>query len=261
MDSIPLSGSSHRDFLRTAFAPNSSTKFGALLFALLLPLTQVGAQRSLPPGYINDGSDWWSSIVGDSQAMNAKVQHRLPAPANFRILGITLGDNDSGDFSDVVAKLGKAAVTSRGDGAESRDQICYVSSGRAEKVHLIFEHSETIKSFYLFSGGSEWTGSDRCVKSDLISESLGTASGIHLRQSRMEMESMLGQPSATYDDKRTVYSFEGERTLSPEDYKRLHPHSSSFPNETLVWTVDARIDARFENSKLVYLAVSRSEVN
>jgi hypothetical protein len=227
-------------------------------FALLLALIPSWSQRSFPPGYINDNSDWWSTAI--TPARNVKVQHRLLPPANFRILGITLGSIDFGDFPDVTAKLAKAKVTSRGDGAGSREQICYVSSGSAEKVHLIFEHSESIESFYLFSGGSEWTGSDRCVESDLILSSLGTESGIHLGQGRMGVERMLGEPSATYD-KRTLYSFEGERTLTPEEFKREHPGSPSAPNETLVFTIDIRIDARFENSKLTYLAVSRSEIN
>lgn len=257
MDSVSLDARSRRNCLRSISTRSLFAKLGCLLLALLSPLVQSWSQRAFPHGYINDNSDWWSSTVGDPQTMYVKVQHRLVASANFRMLGITLGDDY---FPDVIAKLGRAEVTSRGDGAESRSQICYVSSGSAEKVHAIFEQSETIESFYLFSGGSEWTGSDRCVTSDLVSGRLGTASGIHLGQNRKEVESMLGPPSATYD-KRTVYSFEGERTLSPEDYKRLHPHSSSFPNETLVWTVDVRIDARFEDSKLIYLAVSRSEIN
>jgi hypothetical protein len=192
--------------------------------------------------------------------MRARVQHRLLAPANFRILGITLGDSHSGDFPDVIAKLGKAKITTRGDGAEARDQICYVSTGSADKVHLIFEKNETIDSFYLFSGGSDWTGSDRCAESDLISGSLGTEAGIHLGESRTEVEAILGQPSGTYD-KGIVYSFEGERTLSPDEYKKLHPHHDDVPNETLDWTIQVQIDARFENSKLIYLAVSRSEIN
>jgi hypothetical protein len=257
MNPCPPHNVSRRDYLRRISTENPFIKLGVFLFVLLLPRVQMWSQRSLPPGYINDNSDWWSSVIGSSQMMRAKVQHRLPAPTNFEILGITLGANH---FPDVAAKLGKASVTSRGDGAESRNQICYVSSGSAGRAHLIFEQSETIESFYLFSGGPEWTGSDRCVKSDLISEGLGIASGIHLGQSRREVETVLGQPSATYD-KTTLYSFEGERTLSPEDYKKLHPQETSVPNETLVWTIDVQIDVRFENSKLVYVSVSRSEIN
>jgi hypothetical protein len=143
----------------------------------------------------------------------------------------------------VFAKLGEGKVTSRSDGADYRDQICYVSPGGAEQVHLIFERGEILRSFYLFSGGSDWTGSDRCVSSTLISVDLGTAARIHLGQSRKEVETMLGRPSATYEE-RTLYSFEGERT-----------------KDALVWTIDVRIDTRFENSKLTYLAVTRSEVN
>jgi hypothetical protein len=257
MDSGPHQDISHRDYLRSVSTPNAFMKLAGFSFALLLPLVQMWPQRSVPSGYLNDNSDWWSSAAGNSHTMHAKVQHRLLEPTNFRILGITLGDSS---FPDVVAKLGKATVTSRGDGAESRDQICYVSSGSAVKVHLIFENSETIESFYLFSGGSDWTGSDRCAGSDLISSSLGTDAGIHLGESPGAVEAILGQPSGTYDN-GAVYSFEGERTLSPEEYKRLHPNYSNIPNETLVWTIDVQIDARFENSKLTYLAVSRSEIN
>jgi hypothetical protein len=257
MDSGPHQDISHRDYLRSVSTRNAFTKLAGFLFALLLPLVQTWSQRSVPPGYLNDNSDWWSSALENSHAMHAKVQHRLLEPANSRILGITLGDIS---FPDVIAKLGKATVTSRGDGAESRDQICYVSSGSAKKVHLIFENNEAIDSFYLFSGGSDWTGSDRCAGSDLISSSLGTDAGIHLGEGQRDVEAILGQPSGTYDN-GIVYSFEGERTLSPDEYKKLHPHDTNFPNETLVWTIHVEIDARFENSKLTYLAVSRSEIN
>lgn len=246
-----------RDDRNSASMQNSFAKFGVFLFVLLLPLVQPRPQRSLPPGYLNDNSDWWSSALENSHTMHAKVQHRLLEPANFRILGITLGDIS---FPDVIAKLGKATVTSRGDGAESRDQICYVSSRSAKKVHLIFENNEAIDSFYLFSGGSDWTGSDRCARSDLISSSLGTDAGIHLGEGQRDVEAILGQPSGTYDN-GIVYSFEGERTVSPDEYRKLHPHNTDFPNETLVWTIHVEIDARFENSKLTYLAVSRSEIN
>jgi hypothetical protein len=260
VDSGLLRDTSHRDDLRRVSDWSSFTKRVALLFVVLVPLVHTSSQRSVRPGYINDNSDWWSSAAGNSRTMHAKVQHRLLAPANFRILGITLGDSHSGSFPEVIAKLGKAMVTSRGDGAEWRDQICYVSSGSTEKVHLIFEKNEAIDSFYLFSRGSDWTGSDRCAGSDLISGTLSTDAGIHLGESRGDVEAILGQPSGTYDN-GMVYSFEGEHTLSPEEYKRLHPYHSNFPDKTLVWAVQVQIDARFENSKLTYLAVSRSEVN
>lgn len=260
MDSGSLHDTSRRNYSRSVPVWNPFTKLFVLLPALLLPLVQSWSQRSLPPGYMNDNSDWWSSAAGNSHTMRAKVQHRLLAAANFQILGIALGDSHSGAFPDVIARLGNAAITSRGDGAEGRDQICYVSSGNSEKVHLIFEKNETIDSLYLFSGGSDWTGSDRCARSDLISGSLGTDAGIHLGESRGEVEAVLGQPSGTYD-KGMVYSIEGERTLSPEEYRTLHSHRPGSPDETLVWTIHVEIDARFENSKLIYFAVSRSEIN
>jgi hypothetical protein len=243
MDSFSVSECSPRGGLRNILASSPSTKVGAFLLLVLLPLIPSGAQRSYPPGYVSDNSDWWSLYVGNSQKMRVEVQQRVPAPSNFLVLGIPLESIDSHYFRDVFAKLGEAKVTSRSDGADYRDQICYVSSGGAEKVHLIFERGEILHSFYLFSGGSDWTGSDRCVSSALISVDLGTAAGIHLGQSRKEVETILGRPSATYEE-RTLYSFEGERT-----------------KDALVWTIDVRIDTRFENSKLTYLAVTRSEVN
>lgn len=243
MKSVRLSDRSNRAHLSEIMNQSVSIKICALLLVLLFPMIESDAQRQFPPGYLNDNSDWWSSILGDPQTMHLKVQHRMPPPLNIQILGINLEGSRLRDFRDVTAKLGEAKVSSRGDGAESREQICYVSSGTAEKVHLIFEGSEIFASFYLFSDGPEWTGSDRCVKSDLVSTSLGTDSGIHLGQSRMEVEKMLGEPSASYE-KRSLYSFESERT-----------------KEGLVWTIDVQVDARFENSKLTYLAISRSEVN
>lgn len=250
-----------RDRLRNLFIQNLVMKFGILFVAVLLPLSQPGAQGSFPTGYLSDNSDWWSSNEAKiPPTLYGTRQYRLPPASTIRILGITLGDNHVNEFPDVIAKLGKARVTSRGDGAASRDQICYSSLGGSEKVHLIFEKSEIFESFYLFSGGPDWTGSDRCVNSPFVSEKLGTANGIHLRQSRTEVEAMLGQPSAK-GDKSTTYSFEGEQTISGEDFEKLHPGTPSLPKETLVFTIDIHIDARFENSKLTYLAVSRSEVN
>jgi hypothetical protein len=174
MKPMRLSDSSNPSPLRKIMTQKGSMEICALLFVLLFPIIQSNAKRHYPLGCTNDNSDWWSSILGDSKTMHLKVQHRMPPPLNIQILGINLEGSRLGDFQDVITKLGQAEVTSRGDGAESRQQICYVSSGTSEKVHLIFESSEIFTSFYVFSGGPQWTGSDRCVKSDLISANLGT---------------------------------------------------------------------------------------
>jgi hypothetical protein len=242
MKSMRLSDSSNPSLLRKIITQEGSIEICALFFVLLFPIIQSNAQRHYPPGYMNDNSDWWSSILVDSETMHLKVQHRMPPPINIQILGKNLEGSRMGHFQDVITKLGQAEVTSRGDGAESRQQICYVSSGTSEKVHLIFEGSEIFTS-YVFSGGPDWTGSDRCVMSGLISANLGTGSGVHLGQSRTELEKILGEPSASYE-KRSLDSFERERT-----------------KEGLVYTIDISVDPRFENSNLTYLAVSRLEVN
>jgi hypothetical protein len=232
----------------------------AILFALLLPLIHPMAQREYSSGYMNDNSDWWSSYAENPETSNVRAQHRMPAASNFRILGITLGDSHNRNFPDVIARLGNAAVISRGDASKGRSQICYSSTVKSEQVHLIFEEGELENSFYLFGNSLDWSGSDRCVSSKLISTSLTTASGLHLGQTRQQLEAMLGKPSIA-DEKRSVYSFEVERTITPAEFKKLYPKSSSAPNEALIFTEEAQIDARFENSKLTYLAVSRWEFN
>jgi len=231
----------------------------AILFALLLPLIHPMAQRGYSSGY-EDNSDWWSTYAENPETSNVRPQHRLPTATNFRILGITLGDSHNRNFPDVIARLGNAAVISRGDGSRGRSQICYSSTEKSEQIHLIFEEGELENSFYLFAHGPDWSGSDRCVPSKLISTSLSTASGLHLGQTRQQLEAMLGKPSVAHE-KTSVYSFEVERTITPAEFKKLYPNSPSTPNETLTYSEEARIEARFENSKVTYLAVSRWEVN
>jgi hypothetical protein len=238
--------------------PSMSLKI--ILFALLLPIIRPMAQSGYSSGYIGDNSDWWSSYAENTETSNDRTRHRMPAASNFRILGITLGDSHNRNFPDVIARLGNAAVISRGDGSRGRSQICYSSTEKSEQVHLIFEEGELENSFYLFAQGSDWSGSDRCVASKLISTSLATASGLRLGQTRQQLETMLGRPSVA-NEKRSVYLFEVERTVTPLEFKKLHPKSPSVPNETLVYSEEARIEARFENSKVTYLAASTWEFN
>jgi hypothetical protein len=246
--------------LRNIWDQDPSMKLEAILFPLLLLFLHPVAQREYSSGYMDDNSDWWSSYAENPETSNVRAQHRMPAASNFRILGITLGDSHNRDFPDVIARLGNAAIISRGDGSRGRSQICYSSTEKSEQVHLIFEEGELENSFYLFAQGSDWSGSDRCVSSKLILTSLTTASGLHLGQTRQQLEAILGKPSVAYE-KKSVYSFEVERTVTPAEFKKLYPNSSSTPNEALVYSAKARIEARFENSKVTYLAVSRWEFN
>jgi len=97
------------------------------------------------------------------------------------------------------------------------------------------KRGELENSFYLFAHGPDWSGSDRCVPSKLISTSLSTASGLHLGQTRQQLEAMLGKPSVAHE-KTSVYSFEVERTITPAEFKKLYPNSPSTPNETLTYS-------------------------
>lgn len=235
---------------------------GAVLLLLILAFDQLGAYQ-YPSGYQHDNSDWWSSNAENSQFSNVKPQNRIPAASHLRILGISLGSLDSAqsrNFSRVTAKLGKASVTTRGDGSTGRQQICYSSAVGAPRVHLAFEEGEVDDSFYLFSGGPDWIGSDRCVSSNFISMSLSTASGLHLGQTRPEVESILGKPSVSKGSK-IEYLFEAKERMKPDEIRRILQQQPNTRDEDLVWFLHVRIETRFANSKLNYLAVTKSETD
>jgi hypothetical protein len=209
-----------------------------------------------------DNSDWWSALrtIESDEDSSVKTQSREPAASNFRILGITLGDDA---FVKAKKRLGEAAEIHRGDAALGRNQLCYVSTSAAEKIHLIFEQGEVNFSYYLFVGGPDWNGSESCVPSKLVTKHTAPASGLHLGQSPAQVLAILGKPSLRRKDE-LIYSFMVEKKNSPESLEVVRKSKPGISEEDLhknydSYTLGVDIDAKFKANRLIYLAVSKSE--
>jgi len=148
--------------------------------------------------------------------------------------------------------------------SSGRSQICYVSGqDRPKKVHLVFESGEVSNLFYLFAGGPDWIGSDLCVKSNLVTENLSVASGLRLGQTPDEVKAILGKPSAVIGNK-VIYSFAFEKKTSSSDFDKLRQQHPELSDEDLhrnyeLYSIGVYIEARFTQSKLSYLSVSKAE--
>jgi len=224
-----------------------------LICALLSPASRAQSTR------LNDHSDWWSILNEESHGPEVKRNSKPIDDANFQIAGVAIGERQ---FEQLGAKLGKAKEVERGDASTGRHQVCYQSVEATEKVHLIFEFGEVEGTFYLFSGGQNWRGNELCVKSKAVSTGLSTSSGLKLGLGRPEVEAILGPPDAVKSDrvfysrevrhKATRSEFEEQRKEYPEKLTDDEAH-----RKFAFFDVGAFIEARFVNSKLNYLAVSR----
>lgn len=237
--------------------PSSAAAF--MLAVILLPVFARAAQNSAP-GYMSDNSDWWSRARKLAFDQKAIIQNREPAPSNFDILGLKL---DSDLFNNAAAKLGKAQIAERGDAATGRSQVCYTSAEDPGRVHLIFENGEVTESFYLFTGGADWKGSDLCVKSNLVTKGLSAASGLRLGQAPADVRAILGEPSSVVTDK-LIYSYRIQKKSSAEDFDKLRQQHPELSEEELhrnygPYSLGVYIEARFSSSKLTYLVVSKAE--
>ncbi len=209
---------------------------------------------------MSDDSDWWSQLRTGGNGETIHVEEREAAPSNFQILGVDLADNP---FSKAAAKLGKAPIVERGDGAAGRSQVCYVSPQSSKKIYLVFENGEITDSFYLFAGGPDWKGSDLCAKSSFVNKDLSVGSGLRLGQTPAEVRGILGEPSAVIKDK-LIYSYGIEKKSSAEDLdnqRRQHPELSEedVRRNFESYYLSVYIEARFSQSSLVYLALSKGE--
>jgi hypothetical protein len=226
----------------------------------LVPLLQSAVQTG-PPTCRSDNSDWWSQLrVADEEVI--PIAGEEPAASNFEILGINLG----GDvFNEAWAKLGKAQRVDRGDASSGRSQICYVSVQGRPKIRLVFERGEVTDFFYLFADGPDWNGSDLCVKSNLLTENLSVASGLRLGQSPDQVRAILGKPSVE-SRQRIIYSIQIEKETPASDFAKLHRQHPDLSEGELrrnyaSYTLSVYIEARFAQSKLNYLAISKSETH
>ncbi len=236
-------------------------KRGSLFLLLGFPLVGLVTQASDTVRL--DNSDWWSTSRSSDSGEEIKTQERELASPNFRVLGVTtLGDSM---FSRAASKLGKATTVERGDASTGRRQVCYSSPGPQEKVHLIFEQGEVGYTFYLFADGPAWEGADRCVASNAISRSLATASGLHLGLTPTQVIAILGKPTRRRENE-LVYSFLIRKKTSPKDLKDARERNPEMSEKDFqanygYYDLGTGVVAKFSDSKLTYLAVSKVESN
>ena len=179
-----------------------------------------------------------------------------------RFSGIDLNDTM---FSKAAAQLGASTIIERGDASTGRHQACYVSAGDKQQVHLIFEQGEVDWTFYVFSGGHVWQGSDQCVTSRRVAQNLATASRLRLGQTPAQVVAILGKPTKRRENELT-YFFSVKKKASAEDLRQARQQNPGMSEKDLqenygFYYLNASIGARFAQSKLTYLAVSKSETN
>lgn len=231
----------------------------ALLFGLL-PLLLLCGMLNAQTVRLRNQTDWWSMNNGVFQRVDAKAQNERIASGTFEIAGVTLGP---GQFRRLAATLGKAPVVTRGDASTGRQQVCYESARDSSKVYLIFEFGEDESVFYLFRDGARWDGQQLCVTTRHVSSTLGTASGLRLGLTIAQVQAILGKAGATFPEK-LVYFREVQERATPAQFKELR---SDYPEQLSdraahdkfdYYPVRIYVEARFAQSRLNYLAVSRS---
>jgi hypothetical protein len=234
----------------------------ACLFVLLcLPLSGPAAQ-TFDAIRLYDNSDWWSLNRGSESEDGIKAQERELAKPNFQILGVNLGEII---FTQAAAKLGKTTIIERGDASTGRRQACYSSRGNQNRVYLIFERDEVGYTFYLFGGGPAWEGSDLCAASNDVSRSLATGAGLLLGQTPAQVIAILGRPTKQSENE-LIYSFLVKKRTSSKDLKEARERNPNMSDKDFQenyghYNLGAELDARFLQSKLTYLAVSKAESN
>jgi hypothetical protein len=241
---------------RHSFLPVMST------LLLAITLSASGQQQGDNTVRLSDDSDWWSINRGPDSDGDAPTRKGELEAGTLQILGISPDENM---FDRAAAKLGKAAVIARGDASTGRQQVCYRSAGTPANVYLVFEKGEVGFTFYLFTGGPTWEGADRCVESKAISNGLATASGLHLGMTPSQLVAILGQPTKR-DKGQLVYSFLTRKKTSPDDLKEARERNPDMDEKDFhanydYYDLGTGVEARFKNSKLIYLAVSKVESN
>jgi hypothetical protein len=146
-----------------------------------------------PAQRFTDKSDWWSFYSSDLPPELFAAEERAVNLPSATVRGIALNQPWS---NEPDSTFGKAIWVQRGEASTKREQACYVSAADGAPTYLVFESGvESNASFYLFRGGPTWTGNDLCVRSTAVTESLPTASGIHLGQDIEGVVAILGVPN------------------------------------------------------------------
>src|ERR1700686_984906 len=210
--------------------------------------------------HLRDNSDWWSLTKDGAPDEVIKFQERELPRGNFRILAIDL---DEGLMDRAIGKLGVATTVERGDASTGRHQVCYVSVGETTNTYLIFETGEVNDAFYLFSGGTQWSGNEKCFATKNVTSKASTGSGLILGLAPPQVVALLGEPSIRRKDELSYYLHTRKKT-SQADLKRLRQehHEMSdkeFSDNYAFYDLTAEIVLKFKDSKLAYLAVSKLE--
>ncbi|HXD91171.1 MAG TPA: hypothetical protein VNU00_08920 [Candidatus Binataceae bacterium] len=116
---------------------------------------------------------------------------------------------------------------------------------------LIFEKGEVHYAFYLFDKGKAWNGSQYCVPSYKITKTLSTKNGLRLGMSERETQTILGRPTKIKGDSRRYYYIA----------HRLLPNGPKGTAELVTFTAFGTISLTFQQHRLTYLAVTRSETD
>ena len=214
--------------------------------------------QGLAPQHLEDNSDWWSNFNSASGAGKVTSPKRNISEKNFQVLGVVLGDEM---LSLAGTEFGSVRPIVRGEAARFREQACYVLP---VKEYLIFEQGEVSETYYLFADGETWTGQDSCVPVARAPNTVSTGSGLRLGQTPEQVMAILGQPNErTQDQFRYVVEFKRSATAEEiAQFRKEHPELNEQQlHKNSDFNVAVSIVARFAQSKLIYLAVSKAETN
>jgi hypothetical protein len=228
------------------------------IFFVLLCLCLSASAKTVR---MKDQSDWWSILNEKSRGPDIKPRNVDIDARTFEIAGLNLATLRS---DNIIARLGRTPRISRGDASTSREQACYMSAAEdATPTYLVFEFGEDQSNFYLFADGAAWKGKNLCTRSKRVSKRLSTASGLRLGLNPEHFKAILGQADASAGDK-LVYSREIKRKSSTQRFERQRkeypePLSDAQAHEKFdFYTLSVYIEAKFVDSKLSYLVVSKS---
>jgi hypothetical protein len=224
-----------------------------------LCLSEFASEGAAQTVRLKDRSDSWSILNESFRAPNVKPQGKEIDARNFNIAGVNLGE----PLEKIAQMLGKAVIVQRGDAASGREQLCYVTARDQQPRYLVFEIGEVDFNFYLFRSSPSWKGRQFCARPRRI-PNLATASGIRLGMERSQFEQVLGQPDAVVGD-TLVYSREVSRKTDPAEFERQRREYPEILTDAQaqakfgMQSVSLYIQAKFTNSNLTYLAVSKAE--
>lgn len=202
-----------------------------LVALLLISALSFGQNQTVE---VSGKSDWWSLLRTPSHTPPLKPASAELDVSNFVIAGVSL---TSTPFTSAIEKLGYAQKVKRGDASTARRQLCYSSPGKPPS-YLVFESAEVSEGFYLFTSKKDWKGRKRCASAS-SAQDWKTDSGLRLGLTEAQVQAILGKPDDAHDN-RLLY------------FRQFKQNTSD---------VTLYIEARFADSRLNYLAVSRAETN